>query len=437
MYFFGGFMESVSVEFQRFESMVSDVLQDHRESGLKEKIRSMVHKQLHSPESETDSSAILRIKDILRSVKPESAKKILDATKFLFEQRTTSPLKTSEAVVQAVLSGLKSNTSFDKGWIHLRSNPKKEVYVEDLIAMLKKLPDFEHMRSFSNKSFLKEIAKSIFPEGVSIPPTPEHEALAKFFDGLVRSDDFQKTVTSFTDRLRHIQPSFSLRFDSVTDLLSDKNAKEVMVYGFEHAHYGKVHDALLSVFSPMNTVLDWKEHEWGTTEMKKISEQGKPEKAGKGTNRVNKGTLVDLAFENLVRKRRGLPLIPLIFCMHSNTAPDSFAPTASSICSEGRFTNKELRRLYRMIVLFAESPLPELREIASVAKEMIHMARVDIQRDGSFRLVSTDFPWGDPSWKKAWEKRELEARNTRGAVAEEEKQTSWWRKSLVEEIQRL
>ena len=309
----------------------------------------------------------------------------------------------------------------------------KKATMEDFIRIAKGMPEFRLLQDCQDKEFLKELYRLLIWSNSAVDPKVRQLAAAiKTFCG-IGDGSFELVAISLAEALVGKKPPFLFDASSVADVLGH-GADEVMVYGFSHAHYREVYRAFCHIDSPVINVFDWKARGRQGPKMERISDQKKPARFDAGQNRINKGILVDLAFENYKRKQEGLPLIPLLFCLQSNTA-EGPAATPESVCSSADFfTIKELRRLYRLEKLFAQSPHPELREISDIVRETTHMVRVDKGPDGVFRFANTPAPWADPAWDQAWKAREERKKAKGEALSEEAKQDLWWRKDLRERI---
>lgn len=238
-----------------------------------------------------------------------------------------------------------------------------------------------------------------------------------------------------------------LNSDSVTNTIGT-TTKQVMVYGFESAHYLfvgsslrntggyeaslRVYDAFLGVRSPRytETVEGYDIEYIPYVESDTLHQK---------TKRMCKTVVTILMLENYKREKRGLPLIPLLFCVDSNTIPAKQRLTPESLTTKDKginalCTHAELRRLYKLCKEFEESPLRELQDIARIAKETLKPVRVEIQQRGEIRLVSVPPIWDHPGWKQAWENRMSIDPSGRKNKALAKGYLSW-RKQILERVQ--
>ena len=216
-----------------------------------------------------------------------------------------------------------------------------------------------------------------------------------------------------------VTPSpFSLDKDSVRKVLG--NSKEVLVYGFGHAHYTKVSDELKKGLGNIQKVFDWSignpqlaNKSVITTALGQTMEQISFEESPEGrtqTARLCKAGITNLILENYKRHKRGQEPIQLLFCVSSNTADPSFASTAESISSReptknAVITHKELRRLYKLCKELEGSKDPELILLSEIAKKSVKMVSVNQKPSGDYELAEVPPMWEDPNWNIEWQKR--------------------------------
>jgi hypothetical protein len=215
-------------------------------------------------------------------------------------------------------------------------------------------------------------------------------------------------------------PSFRLDLTSAEKIVGPK-IKEVMVYGFQHAYYIEVKEAISMEGSPIQQVYDWN---LGDPKSAKISQtSGRPlEKVRfnrnyKAIHRMSKSGITNLILENYKRRKEGLEIIPLIFCIGSTTPKaekynpkhGDNPPSPENIANRSSVVSySELRRAYRLCKELEKSEEPSLREIAKVAQDTIKLVTVEKPEDSkNYRLTQVPHIWEDPRWKTEWEKRKM------------------------------
>ena len=200
------------------------------------------------------------------------------------------------------------------------------------------------------------------------------------------------------------------------------DAKEIMLYGFAYAHYIDVARALSDTVPTVKKVFDYT---MGNSNERLISEEtGRSiaklryksmasghDAAVKRLARICKSGLVNLVFENYKRQKRYEPIIPLIFCIDSNTKKVQEYSSLEGITScdaslKKVITYKELRRLAKLCFTLRDSDDPELKELSEVARQTLKMVRVDVDASsGAHVLKEVPSPWDDPKWEEKWDER--------------------------------
>lgn len=124
--------------------------------------------------------------------------------------------------------------------------------------------------------------------------------------------------------------------------------------------------------------------------------------------RVCKTGAVNLIFENFLRKRAGLPIIPFIFLVDITENkypynPESFASSSANM--KNLVTHSELRRCYKLINEFPDE------RIRSVATETFKFVEVEIQDKTHFFKTKEPF-WANEGWINSWNERKQREKPT-------------------------
>ena len=137
--------------------------------------------------------------------------------------------------------------------------------------------------------------------------------------------------------------------------------------------------------------------------------------AKKYCTRVYKTGILNLVFENFLRKENGLPIIPLIFTIDINNIKFPYDPAsfATDTSSKNSTTKSEIRRCYK---LACEFPDPRIREIS---KETFRFVQVKIVDNKHYIELKDPF-WLEPAWKEAWR-----SHDSRGCSHKLFKEHSW------------
>lgn len=128
--------------------------------------------------------------------------------------------------------------------------------------------------------------------------------------------------------------------------------------------------------------------------------------------------IINLIFENYKRKKQGLDLIPLIFCVDIDDGAKQFqAYTSMNIIGKDlneygiKFTTKqELRLCYKICCEF------ENKEINDIAKETIKFIKLVTEKPNQYRIKQLEPFWLDKDWDEAW-KESMKTKSDRTKVA--------------------
>ena len=218
------------------------------------------------------------------------------------------------------------------------------------------------------------------------------------------------------------------------------NASQVMVYGFGHCKYLQIIYTLQNTPSTINTVFECSignsynfpnyslEDKYRTTSEGRLIHQFQPEpldkiqdenlQSEKFCTRVCKAGAIDLVYENFLRKKEGLPIIPFIFVLDIANNPYSYNPAnfaSRDPVNNSLVTHAELRRCYK---LANEFPCQMIRDIAN---EMFKFVKLNIKDDKYYLEQMKPF-WLEKSWQDAWKERKRSSNPHRLFV---NKSTSW------------
>ena len=209
-------------------------------------------------------------------------------------------------------------------------------------------------------------------------------------------------------------PKFNV--DSTLEIC--KPSRQVAVYGFQHCGYTNVMRGLResnlfqNVYSGFLSVSPPKDRT--TIENRVIDSFCSGGKF--------KATLVDIVFENSQRKKLGLPLIPVLFCVDTY---DNWHPwNPESVCDHSYYvTNSEMRRAYKLCCEFED---PAIRQVAGETFKFVKLAKHKTKPD-TIELQEIDAPWKCTGWEAAWARRKTYTIPRPG-------KTSDWRADLRKKI---
>ena len=150
--------------------------------------------------------------------------------------------------------------------------------------------------------------------------------------------------------------------------------------------------------------------------------------------------LVSLIFENWKRKKKGLPNIPLLFCVDIANNPykltstliafnpnlrdpgeESYIKKIMSLLFNwyatppGSITSAEIRRCYKLCHELED--VPEQQELSAIAKETLHFIRIK-PSDSDPRHCLTEqvnAPWENEEWGEAWQQRKAYSQERKDA----------------------
>lgn len=205
------------------------------------------------------------------------------------------------------------------------------------------------------------------------------------------------------------------------------NSDQIMVYGYQHCNYLDIIDQFDdSTTSPYKKVFGYEcgdassEHE--TLEGSKITKisYDSTTKDLEKTARWSKSGIVNIVFENFKRKKLGMPIIPIMFCVDINDNPYGYS-LADITSKKPYITNKEIRRCYRLCEKIADL------EIRAVARETLRFVKVSYDEDTEvyIDLEQIKAPWESSKWKPLWEDRMKKKTVTRPG------KTIFWEKELA------
>jgi hypothetical protein len=204
---------------------------------------------------------------------------------------------------------------------------------------------------------------------------------------------------------------FSLDLNSVHKVLG--NANDVVVYGFKSAHYVTLGDRLKYPDAKLAKVFDYSIGDLEVAGPEEPQERMVYHTEDTEEDRINwayeaKAGLTNLVLENYKREKEGRALMPLLFCIGSNTAKSLQTITPKSLAEKTWdfvITLKELRRTHKLCKYFEESDDSEMRKLADVAKRTLKLVTVDKTPCGQYTLNLVEPVWNDSSWDAEWTKR--------------------------------
>lgn len=244
-----------------------------------------------------------------------------------------------------------------------------------------------------------------------------------------------------------VSDQFSLDPESVRSIIG-KETKQVMVFGFASARYMHVIEHLDEAQHKIQKVFTYRIGEdiphgtdqthtaEGTKIIPVLREYGK----NKAIARQCKTAISTLIVENYRRKKKGEPLIPLIFCVEYSGKTEEakeFKTTSHQLTSREEdfnqlITHSELRRAFKLCKQCEQSEDPELRELAQIARETFKFVRVEQEDHGRHRLTQVDPIWTADDWESSWQER-LKTHNIKH-LPESEKKQFRWREQMVEMV---
>lgn len=184
-----------------------------------------------------------------------------------------------------------------------------------------------------------------------------------------------------------------------------KNSSEVLVYGFKHCAFTQIKTTLRKPCSPLKKVYKniwfFESGECSSTGEKIQCIHIEPDKAKNFSKKMAcqcKAAIINLVFENYKRKKKGLPLIVLLFCIDidDNKYPydiGNFTSKAADL--NNKITHSELRRCYKLACEFEDE------RIRAVANESFKFVRLKKKEDG-FEMVEIAPPWEEKEWRAKW-----------------------------------
>lgn len=244
---------------------------------------------------------------------------------------------------------------------------------------------------------------------------------------------------------------FTINYESAQRCIG-QNAEQVMVYGFTHAKYDEIYGSLKAPESPIRKLFDW---EFGnpknpdrcvtlegmTIEEFAIDPVVSSEK--ETCSRVCKAAVTNLVLENFKRSKKGLPLIPLLFCIESPTTVEHHKLTVQSLTSKesktnGLITHSELRRVYKLCKELERESDSLAQTLAHLAQSTLKMVRVEHQ-DGlgeTFVMQSVLPVWEQSEWEEAWKKR-IQQKSPEVRQKERQAKPHYWKDQLLDRAHRI
>lgn len=205
-----------------------------------------------------------------------------------------------------------------------------------------------------------------------------------------------------------------------------KSSKQIVVYGFSGCKYLQITSALWNS-NMFEKIYDYKMSRYP----KVTSLEGRVINSFCSGNDM-KATLVNVVFENNERKKLGLPLIPVLFCVDIDD--NEYPLTAQSLCTRKKpwlWTNSELRRSYKLCCEFED---PEIRQAAQETFKYVKLTQSKAN-PGSLELQEIDPPWKSKEWDAAWaERKATKVPEPRKSFCNKKGKSSDWRADLRKAI---
>lgn len=201
---------------------------------------------------------------------------------------------------------------------------------------------------------------------------------------------------------------------------------EIAIYGYGDCYYKEVIESYPQTGSSCFPTLrsdrrkcyDWNALSNGG-EIQNI-QQGKM-----GIRQDCKAGLTNLVFENYLRIKKGVPIIPLLFIIQKN---NEFISSPEEIASEEEnikiFTHSEIRRAYKLCY---EYPNQEIRAAAQKTIRFVKVKKIKTLFASKLKGERIRAPWEHENWEKGWQRRK--ERSTKP------KKPSGWILSLDQAIQ--
>lgn len=224
--------------------------------------------------------------------------------------------------------------------------------------------------------------------------------------------------------------------NSIKSIIGDTN--QAMVYGFEHCYYDEI-GVLLKTdpfnFRVFNACVGLKNEPVSTrTTLENSIIHQLPLRLPISINAMCKCALTNIVFENFKRIINCLPIIPILFCIDTNS--NEYPISAKNILIKNSYlniltTHSELRRAYKLC--FDTDIDPRLN---IVAQNTFKFAKVEQSQNSEdqnednevaivYRLIKAEAPWTDKLWNAEWTKRKS---------ASKERKKEDWRTDLAELI---
>jgi hypothetical protein len=223
----------------------------------------------------------------------------------------------------------------------------------------------------------------------------------------------QKSALLLSSIQEDEEGEFQLDADSVRAVCKDSS--QAMVYGFKSSKYEEIGFWLCKKHSPIKKLFDWTLGYKGTDasvittlEGRKIHQfpYNRSDSPHKTIGRQCKAALTNLVWENYQRRRQGLPIIPLVFCIDNDDKPGDLDATLSTKDSNS-VTLLELDRAFNLACLFEDE---EIRAAAEATFKFVKVAKTG---KNSYRLETIEAPWANKERRGKFEARALRSKQPR------------------------
>lgn len=205
--------------------------------------------------------------------------------------------------------------------------------------------------------------------------------------------------------------SISIHYDSLSKICN--GSKHIVVYGYKDCLFELISEQIKEdrATAPFKHVLDWRIGDEFINDDALLTLDGTQIERIKvdyneDVKRSCKATLVQIVFENFKRKKMGLPLIPVIFCVDIDANKWVFRPTDTLSKAPGLNklrTHSEIRRCDKLCNTFSHS---KIREVAQETFKFVKVKKLS-EASGTDHLGFEEIaaPWKSPEWEAASKKR--------------------------------
>lgn len=203
------------------------------------------------------------------------------------------------------------------------------------------------------------------------------------------------------------EEEFQLDAESVRAVCG--SSRQAMVYGFKASKYEEIGHWLCKKKSPIKKLFDWSMGYRGTDssvittlEGRKIHQFSykRSDSPHKTIGRQCKAALTNLVWENYQRRLKGLPVIPLVFCIDNDEKPGELDATLAKTDSNS-VTLLELDRAFNLACIFDDE---QIRAAAEATFKFVKVAKTG---KNSYRLETTEAPWANTERRKKFEARAI------------------------------